>query len=270
LATYDIVISFAGEDRPVAEEIARGLVLKGMHVFYDEYARAELWGKDLYSHLTTTYRDEGKFCLMIISENYAKKLWTSHERRAAQARAFADSSEYILPLRLDDTSVDGVLTTTGYIDMRSTALERVVELLVQKVAAYDEAHGVVHGLVPAERVFALQNLQPKGSRPFMDSDMVTTCPTCEAGQTLGEAPQTLDEFDTVYTCKNGCQPIVVVGRPGLSAWPGRGYRIGDYVIRNARDLFVETEAMAGPVLIPASKAALMKLKPEDPLSANDG
>ena len=27
-----------------------------MRVFYDEYERAELWGKDLYSHLDEVYR----------------------------------------------------------------------------------------------------------------------------------------------------------------------------------------------------------------------
>ena len=84
-------------------------------MFYDEYAEAELWGKDLYVHLTKVYRDESKFCLMLLSTDYAKKQWTSHERRAAQARAFSENREYILPLRLDDSEIEGVLDTTGYI-----------------------------------------------------------------------------------------------------------------------------------------------------------
>ena len=48
MPTYDVTISFAGEDRPVAERLASLLVTKGLNVFYDEYERANLWGKDLY------------------------------------------------------------------------------------------------------------------------------------------------------------------------------------------------------------------------------
>jgi hypothetical protein len=70
---YDVVISFAGEDRNIADALASGLVTKGINVFYDEYERANLWGKDLYVHLTKIYRDESKCCLMLISENYARK-----------------------------------------------------------------------------------------------------------------------------------------------------------------------------------------------------
>src|SRR5438876_472911 len=103
---YDIAISFSGEDRPVADRLASLLVTRGVNVFYDEYEKADLWGKDLYSHLSGVYRTEAKYCLMLLSEHYAKKQWTNHERRAAQARAFAESTEYILPLRLDDAAED--------------------------------------------------------------------------------------------------------------------------------------------------------------------
>jgi hypothetical protein len=51
LKEYDIVISFAGEDRQVAEEIAVELKNNGIRVFYDNFEKADLWGKDLYEHL---------------------------------------------------------------------------------------------------------------------------------------------------------------------------------------------------------------------------
>lgn len=52
MQTYDVVIPFAGEDRSVAESIASNLITSGINVFYDEYEQANLWGKDLYAHLT--------------------------------------------------------------------------------------------------------------------------------------------------------------------------------------------------------------------------
>lgn len=260
MPTYDVVISFAGEDREIASAIAENLVMKGITVFYDEYEQANLWGKDLYAHLTKVYRDESKYCLMIVSENYAKKQWTNHERKAAQARAFQENTEYILPLRLDDAEIEGVLGTTGYIDYRNMPLERVIDLLSEKVIQYNDEHGITYEIVKTETVFE-KALDFKGKRPFRDSDMNTTCPACGTEQNLSEATLSLDGDDTLYTCKNGCQPIVVVSRPGMVAWPGRGYRLDEYVIRNVKDIIIKTESMGMPMVIPASKAALMKSQP---------
>ncbi|MBT5927332.1 MAG: TIR domain-containing protein [Verrucomicrobia bacterium] len=111
---YDIAISFAGEDRTIADTIANDLREGGIRIFYDAFEKADLWGKDLYEHFIRVYKDSSKYCLMLLSEAYTKKLWTSHERKAAQARAFTESKEYILPLRLDDSPVDSILCTTGY------------------------------------------------------------------------------------------------------------------------------------------------------------
>lgn len=258
MPTYDIAISFAGEDRPLAEQLASFLVTKGLNVFYDEYAKAELWGKDLYSHLQTIYRTEAKFCLMLISEHYATKQWTNHERRAAQARAIRESSEYILPLRLDDASVEGILDTVGYVDYRKSTPEQIVDLISEKVRIYNKANGIVYEIVRVEDVFAKQQLGPKGGRPIRDSDMRTKCPACASEQLLSEAPLSLNGDETVYTCKHGCQPLVIVGRPGIVAWPGRGYRLGDHVIRNVRDVLVKTEDMAKTLVLDAREAALMK------------
>jgi hypothetical protein len=115
-------------------------------------------------------------------------------------------------------------------------------------------------LVRVEDVVASQLHPPKGGALPTDREIHTSCPTCGATQTLSEASLTRSGSDTIYTCKNGCQPVVVVGRPGESAWPGRGYRLGPHVIRNAGDLFLPVKSGA-KVLLPASKAALMKEPP---------
>jgi hypothetical protein len=73
----------------------------------------------------------------------------------------------------------------------------------------------------------------------------------------------LDDRETVDSCANGCQPTVVVGLPGVVAWPGGGFRLEDHVVRNVRDVIVQTEEMAAAMLIPGSNAALMKERPVD-------
>lgn len=130
---YDIAISFAGEDRAIAEEIAEKLSNLGKRVFYDKFEQANLWGKDLYTYFSEIYGDRAKYCLMVVSKNYAEKHWTNLERKAAQAKAFRENQEYILPLRIDDTEIPGVLSTTGYIDIRKTDINEIINLIMEKI-----------------------------------------------------------------------------------------------------------------------------------------
>jgi len=134
-AEYDVALSFAGEDRPLAGKLAGLLHARHIRVFYDEYEKASLWGKDLYQHLNEVYQKQARYCVIFLSASYRAKLWTNHELKSAQARAFAESREYILPVRLDDTEVPGVLETAAYIDLRSTEVEKLADLLEAKLAS---------------------------------------------------------------------------------------------------------------------------------------
>jgi TIR domain-containing protein/WD40 domain-containing protein len=133
LYEYDVCLSFAGEQRETVEPVAAGLRSRGYRVFYDKYEVAALWGKDLYLHLDDVYRHKAEYCVIFASAEYGRKLWTNHERRSAQARAFQRTSEYILPVRLDDTEIPGVPPTVGYIDMRETTPAELVDLISAKV-----------------------------------------------------------------------------------------------------------------------------------------
>ncbi|MBZ5625007.1 MAG: TIR domain-containing protein [Acidobacteriia bacterium] len=108
---YDVAISFASEQRTEAEAIAQCLRSAGVSVFYDAYEEAALWGKNLYDHLATVYQHQARYCLMLVSAAYAAKVWTTHERQSAQARALTEKTEYILPVRYDDTPIPGLLPT---------------------------------------------------------------------------------------------------------------------------------------------------------------
>ncbi|WP_050569144.1 toll/interleukin-1 receptor domain-containing protein [Vibrio campbellii] len=130
---YMISLSFAGEDREYVESVAQGLKRNGITVFYDKYEQASLWGKDLYQHLTEVYQNRSRYVVMFISEHYAKKLWTSHEKRMAQARAFRESGEYILPVKFDDTVIPDIPDTTGYLDAREHKPEDIVRFIKQKL-----------------------------------------------------------------------------------------------------------------------------------------
>lgn len=128
---YDVALSFAGEDRKHAQELAQLLTDKGIKVFYDKYEEATLWGKNLYTHLSFVYQKQARFCVMFLSQHYAQKLWTNHERDAAQARAFQENKEYILPLRLDNTEIPGILPSIGYLTWSNA--DSIANTIVKKL-----------------------------------------------------------------------------------------------------------------------------------------
>jgi TIR domain len=132
---YDVALSFAGEDRPYVEEVAHALQAAGVKVFYDKLEEADLWGKNLYTHLSDVYRKRARFTVMFISRWYAQKQWTNFEREAAQARAFGESREYILPARFDDTELPGMLPTTGYVSARERTPDDFARLILKKLEA---------------------------------------------------------------------------------------------------------------------------------------
>lgn len=131
--TYDVCLSFAGEDRSYVAEVADHLALHSVRVFYDTYERSALWGKDLYRHLDHIYQRAARFCVVFISRHYAAKLWTNHELGAAQARAFQENQEYILPARFDETELPGVRATMGYVDLRSIGPVEFSHVILDKL-----------------------------------------------------------------------------------------------------------------------------------------
>ena len=130
---YDVALSFAGEQRKYVEAVAESLVDTGTKIFYDDYEKVSLWGKDLYTHLDYVYRKASRFCIVFISAAYASKVWTNHERRSAQARAIQENTEYLLPARFDQTELPGLPPTIGYLDLNEVAPQELAVMILEKL-----------------------------------------------------------------------------------------------------------------------------------------
>jgi len=130
---YHVSLSFSGKDRAYVEAVASNLKQRGVKVFYDFYEQANLWGKNLYDHLTEIYLKKSYYVVMFISKHYKKNVWPNLERQAAQARAFTENKEYILPARFDDTEIPGMLGTVGYIDLNKTKSYELSDLICIKL-----------------------------------------------------------------------------------------------------------------------------------------
>jgi hypothetical protein len=119
MSKYKVALSFAGENREYVENVANELKKRGVSVFYDKFEEVDLWGKNLYDHLNEIYSKKAEYTVIFISKFYKDKLWTNHERRSAQERAFSQNREYILPAIFDDTEIPGIQKTVGYVDLNT-------------------------------------------------------------------------------------------------------------------------------------------------------
>ena len=130
---YDIALSFAGQDRAIVELVAKALKTRGVDVFYDAFETTHLWGKNLYTHLSDLYQNQARYCIPFLSKAYADRSWPNHELQAMQARAFLEIREYLLPVRLDDTPIDGILGTVASLSMPPASPEQIADAACAKL-----------------------------------------------------------------------------------------------------------------------------------------
>ncbi|GEM_PF-5086847 len=129
---YDVALSFAGEDRDYAEKVAKVLEAESIKVHYDRFNQVQAWGKDLAEHFDDIYRNQAQYCVIFISEHYAKKVWPNFEKRSALAREVIETG-YILPARFDDTEILGIPPSKAYIDLRQYAPKQFAQLIMEKL-----------------------------------------------------------------------------------------------------------------------------------------
>lgn len=136
---YDVVFSFAGEDRAYVAQLVGMVQARGISVFYDDYETANLVGENLYQKLYHTYHDSARLCVIVASSHYLKKDWTMHELRAAQDREFLEKCAYIIPIRLEpNIHLPGIPDTMGYLDAGKQSEREIAYIIRDKVNALKE------------------------------------------------------------------------------------------------------------------------------------
>jgi TIR domain len=120
-------------ERSHAETLANLVQSAGFSIFYDDFYPEHLWGKDLSAFLDQIYRKKARFCVIFVSNEYKSRIWTNHEFRSAQASAVElKGEEYILPIRVDGTDLEGLPPTIGYVPI-GMGIEQIADLLIKKL-----------------------------------------------------------------------------------------------------------------------------------------
>ncbi len=188
---YDLAISFAGEQRELADALARRLDASGYSIFYDEFQQAELWGSDLSVALGEVYSREARYCLIILSKDYVAKPWTNHERQSAISQFIQRRGDYILCLKAEDIELPGFPSIIGYISLERLEVDAVYKLLLQKLGRPDHENQVSH-LSSGDSEIALQVIQACFRRSIytrMDSEIHMRSMYDSIGKAIGAVQQ---------------------------------------------------------------------------------
>jgi len=135
---YDFALSFAGEDRAVAEELFRQLQDAESEVFYDKNEQHRILAADIEEYLRPIYQSEARFVTVLLSGSYPKKVWTKFESEQFKERFktgdvvpvwFSDAP----PGTFDESRRVGGLTLDVSLPLHKE-VERIVQVLLQKLA----------------------------------------------------------------------------------------------------------------------------------------
>ncbi len=139
---YEVVLSFAGEQRDYVEKVAVRLKELNIKYFYDLDETVNLWGKNLSQYLDQIYYKDALYFIPFISKDYVDKIWTKLEFSSALDRnmntKLNEFQQYILPVRFENIRVPGLQDSIGYIEANNYSPIQLAELIYAKVRGMNE------------------------------------------------------------------------------------------------------------------------------------
>ena len=130
--TFDVALSFSGANRESAREIALALRERGLTVFFDEWFKADTWGKDLVPFLRGVY-ERARYCLPLLSKDYVTASFAKHELHVMLERELLTNSGSLLPVRLDDAEIPGIGRMIAFIDFATTGPAGIADLVSERL-----------------------------------------------------------------------------------------------------------------------------------------
>lgn len=94
-SNYDFALSFAGEQRVIAEKLFDKLTEGELEVFYDKNEQHSILATNVEEYLAPIYNSEAEFVIVLLSKEYPTKIWTKFESEQFKER-FGEES--VIPI----------------------------------------------------------------------------------------------------------------------------------------------------------------------------
>lgn len=108
-----VFLSYAYADQEIARLIAKKLVDRGVHVWFDE---AEIQAGDSIKRRITEGIRSSDYLIVLLSENSNKSVWVEREISSAFEH-FEDAAKTIIPVRIDQSPLLSRFESIRYVDM---------------------------------------------------------------------------------------------------------------------------------------------------------
>jgi TIR domain len=157
---FDVAVSFAGEDRELAEDVVGRLRAAGLTVFCDTDWTPAMWGGEPLEDLDQVYCSRARSVIIFVSYPYSKKMWAQCQRRSALARALEQAPSRVLLARLDSTRLKGLRPAAGYLDARRIGLGGVAQAAIANLTGSQGSTSAINH-VPRTEMERQQVLQDR-------------------------------------------------------------------------------------------------------------
>jgi hypothetical protein len=131
---YDVAISYASEDKEIAQNLFDLLTEMNLEVFYDKDAEHRTLGSEAMGLLFDVFNHEASYVVILCSEWTIKKPWAEYEFRLAVNREERQkgSDIFVLPIRIDDTEIP-FLTSKMFAHCKKQSLREIADLVYKRV-----------------------------------------------------------------------------------------------------------------------------------------
>ena len=103
----------------------------GQDRLIDKYHEAEFAMPNLDTHLQHLYHDESDLIVVFLCAEYAEKEWCGLEWRAIRDLIKKRETESIMMLRFDNTPIQGVFSTDGYVLIGNRSPHDISDLILR-------------------------------------------------------------------------------------------------------------------------------------------
>lgn len=137
---YDFAISYAGEDRLIAEDIYNKIKEKysDYSVFLAKNEKHQFIGKDGESFFEELF-SKSKQVIVIISKYYKQKKWPRFEWDIILERSAEDR---FIPIKLDDTKIIGLPSNIIFESYKNNGA-KIAELAIYKLLQYEKEQDIL-------------------------------------------------------------------------------------------------------------------------------
>jgi hypothetical protein len=102
---WDVALSFAGENRELAEYLDEKLTVLDVAVFYDANFEANYLGTTWSAQFKEIFGDKSRYVVCILDKHHSDKIWPTFEREIFMPRVVSGT---VIPIFLDDTKFVGI------------------------------------------------------------------------------------------------------------------------------------------------------------------